>query len=89
MQIIDFKTIDEPSGSHQAVGVFDLELTAECRLYGLRLLRMRDGRLLTFAPQSGHRRVASFATPLAEKITKLAVDQLRAMTADDQSAKAA
>ncbi|MBB4348015.1 hypothetical protein [Aliirhizobium cellulosilyticum] len=84
MQITDFKTIDEPSGGHRAIAVFDLELTDECRLYGLRLLRMRDGRLLTFAPQSGYRRVASFATPLAERITRLALDQYEALTAYDR-----
>ncbi len=85
MQILDFKTIDEPSGGHRAIAVFDLALTPEARLYGLRLLKMRDGRLLTFAPQSGSRRVATFAAPLAERITKLATDQLRALTADDRN----
>lgn len=85
MRILDYKLVDEPSGGHRAIAVFDIELTAECRLYGLRLLRMRDGRLLTFAPQSGHRRVASFATHLAEKITKLAIDQTGALTANDNN----
>ncbi|EJT05702.1 hypothetical protein [Rhizobium sp. CCGE 510] len=82
MEILDFKLIDEPSGGHRAIAVFDLALTDECRLYGLRLLRMRDGRLLTFAPQSGHRRVATFASSLAAKITRLAIDQYEAMTAN-------
>ncbi|SCB41716.1 hypothetical protein [Rhizobium multihospitium] len=82
MQILDFKLIDEQSGGHRAIACFDLELTPEVRLYGLRLLKMRDGRLLTFAPQSGYRRVATFAAPLAERITKLATDQFEAMTAD-------
>ncbi len=85
MRILDLQPIDEPSGGHHAVAVFDLELTAECRLYGLRLLRMRDGRLLTFAPQSGHRRVATFATGLASQITRLATDKLEAVTAHDSS----
>lgn len=85
MQILDFKPIDEPAGGHRAVAVFDLELTEEARLYGLRLLKMRDGRLLTFAPQSGHRRVATFAAPLADRITKLATDQLKAVTANDRT----
>ncbi|MDL2409969.1 hypothetical protein PY650_31005 [Rhizobium calliandrae] len=83
MEILDFKLIDEHSGGHRAVACFDLKLTDEVRLYGLRLLRMRDGRLLTFAPQSGYRRVATFAAPLAARITRLAADQLEAMTADD------
>lgn len=86
MEILEFKPIDEPSGGHRAIAVFDLALTDECRLYGLRLLRMRDGRLLTFAPQSGPRRVATFASSLAAKITRLATDQYEAMTADDRTA---
>jgi hypothetical protein len=88
MRILHFQPIDEPSLGNHAIGMFDLELTEDCRLYGLRLLRMRDGRLLTFAPQSGSRRVATFATGLAAQITKLAIDEYGAMTADD-SIKAA
>lgn len=83
MEISEMKTIDEPSSGHRAIAVFDLQLTPEARLYGLRLLRMRDGRLLTFAPQSGARRVATFAAPLAERITSLAVDQYEALTANE------
>lgn len=89
MQILDFQLIDEPSGRHRAAAVFDLQLTPDCRLYGLRLLRMADGRLLTFAPQSGYRRVATFAAPLASEITKLATDELRAMTANGINSEAA
>lgn len=85
MQILDFQLIDEPSGRHRAAAVFDLQLTPDCRLYGLRLLRMADGRLLTFAPQAGYRRVATFAAPLASEITKLATDQYEALTAHDRS----
>ncbi len=86
MRILDLQTIDEQSSGHRAIAVFDLQLSDECRLYGLRLLRMRDGRLLTFAPQSGSRRVATFATDLAAKITSLAIDQLKAVTANDKHA---
>lgn len=83
MQILTMKTIDEPALGHRAIASFDLQLTDDCRLYGLRLLRMRDGNILTFAPQSGPRRVATFAASLAERITQLALDQYEALTADD------
>ncbi|UXS38353.1 hypothetical protein FY150_00975 [Agrobacterium tumefaciens] len=83
MQILSMKPIDEPALGHRAIAAFDLQLTDDCRLYGLRLLRMRDGNILTFAPQSGPRRVATFAAPLAERITKLATDQYEALTAHD------
>lgn len=86
MRILDYKLIDDPSGGHRAVAVFDLELSPDIRLYALRLLRMRDGRLLTFAPQSGHRRVATFAPHLAEKITQIAIDQYEALTANERNA---
>lgn len=83
MQILTMKLIDEPTHGHRAIAAFDLQLTDDCRLYGLRLLRMRDGNILTFAPQSGSRRVATFAAPLAERITKLATDEYGALTAND------
>lgn len=88
MRILELKLIDEPGSGHRAIAAFDLQLTDEVRMYGLRLLRMRDGRLLTFAPQSGYRRVATFAAPLAARITQLATDELKAVTAND-SIKAA
>lgn len=83
MQILSMKLIDEPALGHRAVASFDLQLTDDCRLYGLRLLRMRDGNILTFAPQSGPRRVATFASSLAERITQLALDEYEALTAND------
>lgn len=86
MRILEFQPIDEPASGNRAIGVFDLELTPEVRMYGLRLLRMKDGRLLTFAPQSGYRRVATFASSLAEKITRLATDEHKALTAHDRTA---
>ena len=82
MQILTMRQIDEPANGHRAIAWFDLQLTDDCRLYGLRLLRMRDGRLLTYAPQSGSRRVATFADGLAERITALAIDEYEALTAD-------
>lgn len=85
MEILDLKPIDEPTGGHRALATFDLQLNDDVRMYGLRLLRMRDGRRLTFAPQSGHRRVATFATSLASEITKLAIDQYEAVTAHDRN----
>ena len=83
MQILSMKLIDEPALGHRAIAAFDLQLTDDCRLYGLRLLRMRDGNILTFAPQSGPRRVATFSVPLAERITQLALDEYEALTAND------
>lgn len=85
MRILTMNLIDEPALGHRAIASFDLQLTDDCRLYGLRLLRMRDGKILTFAPQSGPRRVATFAAPLAERITKLATDEYGALTANDNN----
>jgi hypothetical protein len=79
------KLIDEPALGHRAIAAFDLQLIDDCRLYGLRLLRMRDGKILTFAPQSGQRRVATFAAPLAERITELAFNEYEAMTANENT----
>lgn len=74
MRVLYTHRLDEPAGDgHQCLATIDIELNDHLRLYGLRLLRMRDGKHLIFAPQSGRRRVATFSTPMAERLTKLAV----------------
>ena len=60
-------------GGHMCLAAFDVELNDHIRLYGLRLLRMRDGKHLVYAPNAGRRRSATFSTPMAERLTNLAL----------------
>jgi hypothetical protein len=71
---------------HTCVGVFDVELTPDLRLYKLRLLRMRDGRFRTYAPYAGRYLAASFSPELAEKLTQMAVEALGDAANDNHSA---
>lgn len=61
---------------HFCVGLVDVELSPDLRLYKLRLLRMRDGRHRIYAPYAGRNLAASFSPELAEKLTAMAVDAL-------------
>ncbi|NTA35992.1 hypothetical protein [Agrobacterium salinitolerans] len=85
MHIIDMKPLDEPPGGNRAIATFDLELDDNVRLYALRLLEMRDGKHFVFAPQSGSRRVATFRREFAEALTNLALEELKAVTANDSN----
>ena len=59
-------------GRFRTLAHFDLELTSEMKIYGMRLLEAEDGRRLTYAPSSGGRRFATFSPQLAVAITKAA-----------------
>ena len=56
----------------------DIELNKHIRLYALRLVRQPDGGFRLYAPQAGQRRTATFSTPMAERLTALAVEALEA-----------
>lgn len=79
MKILYCHRLDEPvSDGHCCLAAVDLQLNSDVRLYGLRLLRMADGKHLVFAPQSGRRRTATFSTPMAQRLTDLALEAYEA-----------
>ena len=59
-------------GALRLLATFDLELSGQIRLYGLRLLEAPGGKRIVYAAQSGSRRTATFDPLLAERITILA-----------------
>ncbi|SEQ37909.1 hypothetical protein SAMN05428969_2831 [Devosia sp. YR412] len=61
---------------HVCIGLIDVEVTPDIRLYKLRVLRMRDGRHRISAPYAGKNLAASFSPELAERLTVMAVDAL-------------
>lgn len=62
---------------HVCIGLIDVELTPDLRLYKLRVLRMRDGRHRISAPYAGRHLAASFSPALAEKLTTMAIEALQ------------
>lgn len=72
MRVLYCHRVDEPGA--RCVATVDVELNDHLRLYGLRLLRMPDGKHFIYAPQSGQRRVATFSKPMAERLTRLALE---------------
>jgi len=64
--------------ARDAVAFVDVELNEHIRLYALRLVRQPDGAYRLYAAQAGTRRTATFSTPMAERLTALAVEALEA-----------
>jgi hypothetical protein len=58
---------------HTCIGLIDVEMSPDLRLYKLRLLRMRDGRHRIYAPYAGRNLAASFSPELADQLTALAL----------------
>ena len=81
----------QPARRAEACGMrllahFDAQITPDIRMHGLRLLESQDGNRCVYAAQSGQRRSATFARPLATKLTEAASAALtEAVTADDIS----
>jgi hypothetical protein len=73
MRILYCHPVSDDRGGHTCLATIDIELSPDVRLYGLRLLRMADGKHLVFAPQSGQRRTATFSSALAAELTAMAV----------------
>jgi hypothetical protein len=67
------RTSESDEGGHTCVAAVDFEMNSHLRLYGVRLVRMRDGRHRLYAPQSGTRRTATFSNELVARMTDLAV----------------
>ncbi|HEY0220390.1 MAG TPA: hypothetical protein VGC26_11600 [Afipia sp.] len=67
------------SGSVREIARFDLQLSDDLKLYGLRLMQTREGRHLTYAPSSGGRRFATFAPALVDDITTAAISTFNNM----------
>lgn len=83
MQILDLRPA--PPGAGRTVAHFDVQLTADCRLYGLRLIQSDDCRYLTYAPNSHGQRVATFTPALADTISRAASAAFREGIASDDS----
>ncbi|WP_077962405.1 hypothetical protein [Ensifer adhaerens] len=66
------------TGQRGCVAFIDIQMNADIRMYGLRLVRQPDGRFTIYAPQFGRRQAATFSKPLAERLTELAVEALEA-----------
>jgi len=60
------------NGKFETVASFDVQVTDDIRLCGMRLARRPDGGFITWPPASGGRRLATFAPELAAAITQAA-----------------
>lgn len=83
MRVLYCHPVHDDRGGHTCLCTIDIELNPDVRMYGLRLLRMRDGKHILYAPQSGQRRVATFSPALAERLTALALEAWKRLGLSD------
>lgn len=89
MEILNIVPVADSGGGMRTIANFDLQLSDEVRLYGVRLLEAPDGNRVVYAAQAGSRRAATFARSLAEKITAAASQSyLEAITANVKNTRA-
>ena len=74
MRILFCRQPESRRDDDRCIATVDVELDEHVRLYGLRLLRMPDGKHFIYAPQSGQRRTATFSRPMSERLTALALE---------------
>ncbi|TIN33351.1 MAG: hypothetical protein E5Y10_32590 [Mesorhizobium sp.] len=83
MKILDIRPA--PPGVGRTIANFDVQLTPDCRFYGLRLVEAEGGRHLTYAPNSHGVRVATFTRELADTISRAASAAWSEYSAQHQS----
>lgn len=71
MKILDIRPAP-PGVGGKAIAYFDVAITEDCRLYGLRLIKTDDGRFLSYAPNLHGQRVATFTPAFADTISRAA-----------------
>lgn len=83
MRVLSLTPAADPGGgSMKVVASFDLQLTPDIAVYGMRLLKAPNGQHVSYAPTAlGGRRSVTFARPLAEAITAAALQTLEHDTA--------
>lgn len=83
MRVLSLTPAADPGGgTMKVVANFDLQLTPDIAVYGMRLLKAPNGQHVSYAPNAhGGRRSVTFARPLAEAITAAALQTLEHDTA--------
>ncbi|WP_421579484.1 hypothetical protein [Shinella sp. M31] len=92
MKILDLKPASgNGGGAVKLMATFDLELSQDVRLFGLRLMEAADSRRLIYAANAnGGRRTATFSPALAQAITLAATQHLKGHeTANEQHRRTA
>ena len=77
---------EPPGGIGRTVARFDIELTPDVRLFGLRLTTRAAGGYSIYAPNAHGQRVATFSLKLVEQMTSAAIAALTERTPDAQRA---
>lgn len=74
MRVISIRP--EAGGGGSTVARFDAEISADVRMFNLKLVRSRDGSLRVYAPSAYGSNVATFAPDLAADLAAEAMKSL-------------
>ncbi|KQS80427.1 hypothetical protein ASG25_02110 [Rhizobium sp. Leaf384] len=78
MKVIHIQRVPaQPGKAIRALACFDLEFSADVRMFGLKLMAAPDGRRIVYAPSAnGGRRLATFSPELSATIADIANSEL-------------
>jgi hypothetical protein len=68
MQILEIRPV--PSGTGRTLAHFDVAITDDCRIYGLKLVSTSNGRRVVHPPKSYGERVVSLSASLYADIQR-------------------
>ncbi|RUX51428.1 hypothetical protein EOA33_06315 [Mesorhizobium sp. M4A.F.Ca.ET.050.02.1.1] len=86
MHIMDIRP--EPPGYGQTVARFDIALSDELRLFGLRLKQRSAGGFSVYAPNADGQRCVTFSPALVDEIARAALAALEERKPHDRTAAA-
>ncbi|RDL51817.1 hypothetical protein BLJAPNOD_02959 [Ensifer sp. M14] len=90
MQVLNLKpAANSGGGAMKLIAQFDLVLSDDVRVYGLKLMQTPSGQHIVSAPNgNGGRRLATFSPTLATAITQAAICEIKGHdTADGTTSK--
>ena len=73
MQILNLAGTDDNRPGVRESARFDLQITADCRIYGVRLMEAPDGHRFVYGPAARGQRAATFSTDFAIELTREAI----------------
>lgn len=83
MKILDIRP--EPPGSGRVIARFNVEISDDIRLFGLRLSERAAGGHAVYAPNAMGQRCATFSYPLVERIAAAALAALKEQMPHDRN----
>lgn len=86
MKILSIRPAPAGAGG-RTLALFDAQVSADCRLFNIRLVEAPDGRRLAYPPNAHGERVATFSPALADQIMRAASAAYGALSANERASR--